>query len=210
MKNSKYYIFGLALVLGAAPRMVVAQEGAPQQVQRRPGAFQNHADPGAGERKMPRRGGGHDIGLIAKLLANENFAQAIDLSESQREALETLMTSQNSKREALHEQHKAALMAQAKLLTDPEVDEEAVMAAVERTGAIRTELAKLEVISLISCRKTLTSEQLKKVRMHVEQHRPNRDRRNRTGQPYPQDKQHRQGKDRPHPDERPQGPDIDE
>ena len=54
-------------------------------------------------------------------------------------------------------------LEQASLLTGKEVDEAAVMAAVEKAGKARTEIAKLRVKAILMLKETLTDEQREQV-----------------------------------------------
>ena len=62
-------------------------------------------------------------------------------------------------------------MDQVNLLTAETVDEEAVMAAVEKSGRIHTELAKLRIKPILELKKILTREQLEKAKGIVQERR---------------------------------------
>jgi hypothetical protein len=62
-----------------------------------------------------------------------------------------------------------AAMEQARLMMAEETERDELMAAVEKTGAIRTKLAKLRMEQLLLVRSKLSSEQLDKLRGLVAQ-----------------------------------------
>lgn len=117
------------------------------------------------KREHGKRGGS----LMAHILQNDRAAKSVGLSDEQRSQLKAAAESGAQERKTLHAKMKEAAMAQARLLTDSDVDESALMAAVEKTGAIRTELAKVEMRGLLATRKILTDEQRQKIRHMMKQ-----------------------------------------
>lgn len=127
-----------------------------------------------GERPLPmrgehggerRKGGrGHREGMIARIVSNPKVAQQIGLSEEQIEALKDGTHDIKTERIKLREKLELAAQEQARLMTESSIDEDAVMAAVEKTGEIKTKLAKLQVKQLLLVKKTLTVEQIGQVK----------------------------------------------
>lgn len=114
----------------------------------------------------PRHGQHHDMafgGFLERFIANPRVAQELDLSDEQMGQLKAANTSLRERQSALQEKLRHAGLQQARLMTDAEIDEDALMDAVEKAGAIRTEMAKLRVRELLTLRRTLSDEQIHKL-----------------------------------------------
>ncbi len=155
------------LLLALTPTLLLAQG----QVSEKPPPAdsyrgQNSAQQGWPKSRQRRSPGMSHVagsGMISRLIKNDQLAQALDITESQRADLESVLASHTGQRETLRKQLHEAARSQAKLLTDSDVDENAIMAAVEKTGTIRTELAKLGMRDLLACRQILSAEQVSKI-----------------------------------------------
>ena len=129
---------------------------------------QGFGQPGRGG--MVRRGGeggpegGGPQGMIERLLQHMELAKELGLSEEQVGALRDELFALKTKQIDLRAELEKTAMAQARLMTDKDVDEEALMAAIEKTGAIRTEIAKLRIQPLLLIKRTLTPEQAQQLR----------------------------------------------
>jgi hypothetical protein len=83
-------------------------------------------------------------------------------------------------------QMQQAAEEQARLMMQDPVDEAALMAAIEKTGKIRTEIAKVKIMPIILVKKTLSPEQIEQVKKllkeRMERHRREREQwRDRSG-----------------------------
>ena len=102
--------------------------------------------------------------VIAKLAGNPEFLEKIGLTEEQIETFSEGMYELEKEQITLMAEAQIAALEQARLMTAEEIDEKALMKAVEETGAISTELAKIRVRRLILLKKTLTPEQFQEIR----------------------------------------------
>ena len=117
-------------------------------------------DPGAG-RAME--------GLIERLVNNPKLTAEIGLTEAQLTTLKTALEDLRREEKELRAQQESGGLEQAKLLSQDTVDEAAVMAAVERAGKARTEMAKLLVKQLLVVKRTLTPEQMTRIKEIIRQ-----------------------------------------
>ena len=134
------------------------------------GPGQGFGGPGEGsQRPGGRQGGrgglgGHHQGgpsrFIEKMLEGET-AEKLGLEPEQIKTLEEGLQRIQKQEEVLREKLQTAGKAQAELLqAEGEVDEKALMKAIEKTGKIRTQMAKLRIRPILLVKKTLTEEQL--------------------------------------------------
>ena len=122
--------------------------------------------------RMQRGRGMHGgDGFMAHILKNERAAKALELSDEQREQLKEVMQRLSAQRKALKTQLHDTAMQQAKLLTADEINEDALMDAVEATGKVRTELAKIEMRGLMANHQILTKKQLRQMREMIQRRR---------------------------------------
>ncbi|MFO7535589.1 MAG: Spy/CpxP family protein refolding chaperone [Kiritimatiellia bacterium] len=169
MKKTVGIILSLTLIMAGA----FAQEPSPAPAPDvRPDAPARQRPPVTGERRpgagMENREGGMDR-LIGALAQGKEMAKRLSLTPEQQQLVKRLWTEQRNKMGALQETLKNMAMKQAEILTVEPVDETALMSAVEETGKVRTELAKIQIKGLIEVRKVLTDEQRKQLRDIMEQ-----------------------------------------
>jgi Spy/CpxP family protein refolding chaperone len=126
--------------------------------------------PGMGMRP-PHDGGpgmGGDIameqGMLGRFLMHPKAAEELGLTPEQVKTLKEQSEPLRTEMETLRKELEQASMEQAKLLTGNSVEEEALMAAVEKTAAVRLKMAKLAMRQLLLVKRTLTPEQVAKAR----------------------------------------------
>lgn len=157
MHKSTFTLFALACITAAALAQTPAP--APETPAAEPG-------PGAGRGRPPRMGraagGAREFGserMIGSLLANPQFADQLQLTEAQREAIRKVGEAQRATVAELQKTLADNARKQADLMLTEPLDEAALMALVEETGAARTALAKAGLTTMIEMRKVLTPEQ---------------------------------------------------
>ena len=154
---------GLAVcALGQAP------EGGEMGKPPMPGGQEEGAQ-GMHGRRLRGPEGEQPEGAIAKLIMNPKLAQDIGLTQEQITTLRTALEDMKKKEIDLRAELEKGGIDQAKLMSETNIDEKAIMAAVEKAGKISTEFAKLRVQQLILIRKTLTPEQMEKVKEMIHQ-----------------------------------------
>lgn len=102
--------------------------------------------------------------LFERLTSDGGAAQQIGLTTNQVESLRKVGFELKQKMIELNAQREKAGLQQAQLMTAADPDEAAVMKAVEESGSIQTEIAKLRVKQVLAARKILTPEQQQKAR----------------------------------------------
>jgi Spy/CpxP family protein refolding chaperone len=117
---------------------------------------------GAAERLMTERM--EEGAILERILANPKVVGELGLSEEQVNQLKTASQALQQKQTQLRHEMQQAALEQAKIMTAATLDEEALLKAVETTGAVRTEIAKLRIRQLILVKKTLTPEQMAKAK----------------------------------------------
>ena len=134
--------------------------------------------------------------MIGRLVQNARFIKEAGISEEQVGTFREKMKSMGEKQKELHGKMKVAAEKQVNLLKAEKVDENAVMDAVEETGAIRTEIAKLRVKRLLAVKETFSEEQIEKMRNTMKQMRERRreHRRNRDKEDLKNRRRNREGK----------------
>jgi len=113
--------------------------------------------------------------MMEQLLTNPKVAEKLGLEQAQVETLRTKMYDLQVKQIKLDADMKLASLKQAKALMAEEVDEKEMIAIVEELGNVRTELAKLQMERLLLVKKTLTPEQMAKIKALRQRERANRD-----------------------------------
>lgn len=154
-------IIALAIMNGALAQM-------PQ------GMMQEQQRGSRGGAKRGERGAMHERfqdALINKIVSDPEIAEEIGLTEEKVNTLKDAMYNIELKRIRLNAEKEVAALEQARLMTESEIDEDAVMAAIEKTGGITTELAKLKASALLLVKKTLTLAQIEKIKELVEERR---------------------------------------
>jgi len=102
--------------------------------------------------------------LIVHVLGNSKLAEEIGLTTAQVSELKNAIFALRERQVELRARIEKAGLEQARLLTESTVDEDALMAAVEKAGAAGTEQAKLRMRQLLLVKKSLTSEQIEKAK----------------------------------------------
>jgi Spy/CpxP family protein refolding chaperone len=109
--------------------------------------------------------------MMMHMLMNPRMAEEMGLEEEQITKIRATITDIRKREIQLRADQEIAGMDQVNLLTAETVDEEAVMAAVEKSGRIHTELAKLRIKPILELKKILTREQLEKAKGIVQERR---------------------------------------
>jgi Spy/CpxP family protein refolding chaperone len=126
----------------------------------------------SGHERQAHHGGKRDQqGDAARALRNPEVAARLGLTEAQREAIDEGVARLKKGHLALRSQMEKAAMKQARLMTAKKLDEDALMAAVEATGKLHTQQAKLRIRHLLFIRRTLTPEQSKMLQRMIQERR---------------------------------------
>jgi Spy/CpxP family protein refolding chaperone len=102
--------------------------------------------------------------MLGKALRHPRMAEELGLSAEQRQVIDEQLAALEEAHIELRAKMEKAALKQARLMTEKELDEAALMAAVEETGRIHTEMAKLRIRHLLFMQQTLTPEQVEKAR----------------------------------------------
>lgn len=121
-----------------------------------PGEEQSHRPGGPGG-----PGGG---GMIERFINNPEIAEKLDMSEEQVEQMHKIAERMRERQMELMEAMKNSGRRQAECMTAETVNQEEVMASIEESGRIQTEMAKLKARELLALQEILTPEQREKVR----------------------------------------------
>jgi Spy/CpxP family protein refolding chaperone len=97
--------------------------------------------------------------MLTGLLENPRVAEEIGLTDDQKAKLKDTAFAHRQEAIKLRAELELAGAQQARLLTEEPLNEQALMDVVEKSGRIRTELAKLHVRGLLDARAVLTAEQ---------------------------------------------------
>jgi Spy/CpxP family protein refolding chaperone len=119
--------------------------------------------------------------VVSRLVENPKQAAELGISEEQLTALKDGMYELRKRQVDLNAELEKAALEQARLMTETTIDEVALMAAVEKTGSIRTELAKLRITQLLLVKKTLTAEQIEALKKKIQERMENRGRKREEG-----------------------------
>lgn len=190
----------LMALLGVAGLALAQKPAAPVNEPRAPDA----PDTGRGRHRTAamgfagsERGTDEDIGLINRIVSSQETIEKLGLTEPQIKMLKEegyrLKMQQIDLRAALDK----AAVDQARRMTEADVKEDALMEAVEKTGRIRTDLARLNVKELLLLKKTLTPEQLQEIRKRFQQRREERALERERLEKWLQERREREGKDFP-------------
>jgi Spy/CpxP family protein refolding chaperone len=145
------------------------QRRGPGQGRGGPGEGFRHPGGPEGGRGGPGQGRGGPGRFIEKMLDGD-MAEELGLEAEQIKQLKKGMTRLHKQEEGLQQKLQAAAKEQAELLSAKgEIDEAALMKAIEKTGKIRTQMAKLRMQPVLLVKKTLTPEQLQKSRKLMHQ-----------------------------------------
>jgi Spy/CpxP family protein refolding chaperone len=110
---------------------------------------------------------GPDEGLIIGLLYQPRAREELGITEEQTSRLQEGLSGVRKQTAELRPQLEQAAMEQARMMTATDVDEAALLAQVEKTGKIRTDIAKLRVKTLLILKTVLTPEQVEKIKTRL-------------------------------------------
>jgi Spy/CpxP family protein refolding chaperone len=113
--------------------------------------------------------GGINEWIIRRVVNDPKTATEIGLSEEQIKALKDAAEQIQKQREDLQKQLAEVEQQLKKLMEENPVDENAVLAAVEKAGKIRLEMEKAGIKYVLLAKKTLTAEQLAKIKEMMQQ-----------------------------------------
>jgi len=159
------FIFGTAI----AEEKNSAPDGGGERSVRHPrpmqpgGEMMKHRDRVVSE----ERGGGRDC-MIERLLENPKLTEEIGISKEKVDEIKAKIAEISKKQVELEAKQKLAAIEQAELMRAEKVDEAAIMTAVDKSGAIHTEIAKSRIAKMILLKKAMTPEQIKKARSAFE------------------------------------------
>ena len=105
-----------------------------------------------------------DAMLIVHVLGSSKLAEEIGLTPDQVTELKNAIFALREQQVEVRASIEKAGLEQARLLTESTVDEEALMAAVAKAGAARTEQAKLRMRQLLLVKRSLTPDQVGKAK----------------------------------------------
>jgi Spy/CpxP family protein refolding chaperone len=115
--------------------------------------------------RMRRLGGDEAEGMGLRMLAADpRTARELGLSEDQLKQIRESMSGSAQDMKDLTARMEKAAMSQAELMKADALDEAAVLKAVQETGDLRTQIARLRIKQMIAAHKVLTPEQRAKVR----------------------------------------------
>jgi len=120
-----------------------------------------------GSKPVGRNVGDHGTGgdtILERVIKNPHFGEGLGLSDAQVSELRKSASELRKRQEALRAELETSALEQARLMARKNVDEEALMRAVEKSGRVKTELAKLRIRQLLHLRDTLTNEQMRRLR----------------------------------------------
>jgi len=101
--------------------------------------------------------------MIMRLITNPRIAEQIGLSEEQCEKIKEETFTLKREQIKIKADLDLAGLDQAQLMTQKEIDEKAIMKAVERVGELNTELAKIKTKQILMIKNNLTEEQVAKI-----------------------------------------------
>ena len=168
----KDYMIGLIVTAILSCGTVTAQEQpvAAQSDGMMPGKQIRQIQPG---NEMMNRGGrgmreeNRDGGrgcMIEKMLENTELIKEIGVSDEKVAEIKAKIIDISKQQVELEAKQKLAAIEQAELMKAEKLDEKAIMSAVEKSGTIHTEIAKLRISKMVLLKNALTPEQIKKAR----------------------------------------------
>ncbi len=102
--------------------------------------------------------------LLPQLLSNSKTAAEVGLNKEQ---IDKLNAEINTIKEQLTQKRKEmdkSALKQAQLMSAKKINEQALMKAIDNTGRIRTQIAKLQVKQILIIKQSLTQEQIDKAK----------------------------------------------
>jgi len=118
------------------------------------------------EKRTHKGHGGHEA-FIGRLVSDKKLADQIGLSQEQAEHIQDELYKVQLKMVDLQADFQKAGMEQARLLSAETIDEKALIKAIEKTGSIRTKIAKLRIRPLLLIKSSLDPEQLQQARKQM-------------------------------------------
>jgi len=122
--------------------------------------------------RQGRHGRGHGIDL--DMLTSDYSATKLGISEDQIKRLKTLKYENQRRSISLEADLKHARLKFHELMDQNVRDSDSIMSQIEEIGKLRTEQQKLQVSKRLAVDKTLTDDQLDRVREHMQQRRKGR------------------------------------
>ena len=163
----------MMMMLVSVAVVTMAQDNAATPRQRGTGAGTQGQPPAA----MANRGAGGGMalqdGMLLALLETPRIADAIGLTDEQKEDLKAINEKFDGPMSELRQKQDATAQKQTAALRDAEATEEAILAAIDEAGAARTAFAKEQTRKMLAVRAKLTPEQLEKARQQMQQPTPN-------------------------------------
>ena len=111
---------------------------------------------------------GPDEGAVLKLIRDPAARDKFGITEEQVSRLQEGLSGLHGKVVEMRSQLEQAAMDQARMMTAPDVDERTVLAQVEKTGKIRTEIARLRIKTLLTLKRTLTPQQIDQIKSNMQ------------------------------------------
>jgi hypothetical protein len=111
-----------------------------------------------------RPGGEEREEMIERFLNSPEAAEELGLDEEKLKALKEGLDEIKKKMINLRGEIEKAGIDQARLMTAKEIDETALMEAVEKTGTLRTELAKQQMRKMLLLKKSISPEKVEKIK----------------------------------------------
>ena len=150
----------LALLAGTTLAERKARPERPEACAKAPDQGSRHEGPRGPHGRRP--GGEHGrSGRFVEQMLKPETARKLGLEAAQVKKLKQGLVRVQKQEKALHAKLAAASREQAKLLmAKGKVDEAAIMKAVEKTGRLRTQMAKLRIRPILLVKQTLTAEQI--------------------------------------------------
>lgn len=115
--------------------------------------------------------GGAPTDPIVHIVMNPRVAEKIGLSDEQKAKLKELQPKRGENK-ALNEKIAAGMKRQMELLNADQIDEAAVMAAIDEVFEAKKEIAKAQTKRLIAVKAVLTPEQIKAAHEAIREMRP--------------------------------------
>lgn len=121
--------------------------------------------------RQPRKWGGKEQQVMFETILNSpKIAEEIGLTEDQIKILLYERYKLRKLEEKLRSEMKIIEKEQAQLMREDSVDEDVLLAAVEKSGGISTEMKKLEIKKTLLIKRVLTAEQIEKMRDLIQGH----------------------------------------
>ena len=116
------------------------------------------------DRSMRPEATGERVEHFLRMLDNPRIVSTLGLSDKQQQQIKDAAFAHQKKIINMRAELETAGIEQAKLISNESTDVKTLMNAVERTGKVRTEMAKLQIGHLVEVRGMLTADQRAKLR----------------------------------------------